>query len=86
MFTQEHNREFDELVEWLSNSSDKHVIALLNQYPTALNRKTASMVIDVTRRINARLFETSARALGDNAAENNAVAQNFTNADDNQNS
>lgn len=86
MFTQEHNREFDELVEWLSNSSDKHVIALLNQYPTVLNRKTASTVIDVTRRINARLFETSARALGDNAAENNAVAQNFTNADNNQNS
>lgn len=60
VYSQAQMDEYDALFEWLSNSSDKHVIALLNLYPRQLNAKTAPTVIDVTRRINARLYETSA--------------------------
>ncbi len=60
IFTKEDNICYDELVDWLSNSDDPHVIALLNQYPLHLSARTAPSVIDVTRRINARLLETSA--------------------------
>ncbi len=58
----EHNYQYDELIDWLANSSDPHVIALLNQYPLHLNARTIHTVIDVTRRINARLLETSANS------------------------
>lgn len=61
-FTREENKEYDALVDWLTNSTDPHIIALLNQYPLHLNGDTAPTVIDVTRRINARLLETSANA------------------------
>ncbi len=83
-FTAEQNSRFNDIVDYLSNTGDTHIIALLNTYPTTLNGKTALTVLDVSRRIIARLAETSANAnTGEIKSNSEEQLSNETNTDNN---
>ena len=60
----------NQLVDYLSNTGDNYVIALLNEYPfTPTNRRLAGM-IGTTRRLLERLGATSDAADAHNTPDN----------------